>query len=63
MIRSGEQRAEVSASFDLTDTPDAVAWLQANELDSGHECVLRRVLSAQGAAALRLMAVVSPWSN
>ena len=48
MIRAGEQRAEVSASFNLNDAPAANHWLQANELDSNGECVLRRVLSTSG---------------
>ncbi len=48
MIRAGESRAEVSASFDLADAPDANRWLKDNELDSENECVLRRVLSSSG---------------
>lgn len=48
MIRAGENRAEVSASFDLSDAPDASRWLKDNELDSENECVLRRVLSSGG---------------
>ena len=48
MIRAGESRAEVSASFDLSDAPDANRWLQDNELDSDNECVLRRILTSGG---------------
>ncbi|HKK13420.1 MAG TPA: AAA family ATPase, partial [Gammaproteobacteria bacterium] len=48
VIRHGADRAEVSASFDLTDLPAARAWLQAQELDADGECQLRRVVTREG---------------
>jgi len=47
-LRVGADRLDVSASFDLRDCPDAMAWLAANELDEGHDCVLRRSVNADG---------------
>lgn len=46
-VRQGAERAELTAHFDLAGLPEARAWLTARELSS-EECVLRRVISAQG---------------
>jgi len=48
MIRSGCDRAEVSAAFDTTHAPAAAEWLQTQALDDSGECVLRRVLVHDG---------------
>lgn len=47
-VRTGADRAEVVASFDLTDNRAASQWLNTHELDAGSECILRRTLSSQG---------------
>lgn len=47
-IRAGAERMEVSASFDLSDTPQAVAWLAERELEADGECQLRRVVTPDG---------------
>lgn len=48
-IRPGSKRAEINLEFDLSDAPQAAAWLKANELeeDSGH-CLIRRVVNDDG---------------
>ncbi len=48
MIRSGSERAEVSADFDISDQPEVRAWLQARDLDDDNACLIRRVLSREG---------------
>lgn len=48
MIRSGSERAEVSADFDISDQPAVSAWLQARDLDADNACLIRRVLSREG---------------
>ncbi|CAK9885668.1 MAG: DNA repair protein RecN [Candidatus Erwinia impunctatus] len=48
MVRKGASRADICARFSLKDTPAAARWLQANELDDGHECLLRRVIRGDG---------------
>jgi DNA repair protein RecN (Recombination protein N) len=49
IIRAGAERAEVSATFDLTDLPVARAWLETQELASGDdECLMRRVVVRDG---------------
>jgi DNA repair protein RecN (Recombination protein N) len=50
MIRAGCDRAEVSATFDLTHCAEARDWLTAQALDDGDECVIRRVLVREGRA-------------
>ncbi len=48
-LRAGATRAELAATFDVSDVPAARAWLneQAHASD-GDEVLLRRVLDAQG---------------
>lgn len=47
-IRPGCKRAEINLEFDVDDTPPARQWLEVNELDQAHECMIRRVLSQDG---------------
>lgn len=48
MVRHGTERAELSADFELADRPEAIAWLQEQELDDGQSCQLRRTLRSDG---------------
>ena len=48
MVRRGASRADLCARFSLKDTPAAQRWLEQNQLESGRECLLRRVISADG---------------
>jgi DNA repair protein RecN (Recombination protein N) len=48
MIRSGSERAEVSAIFDLSGHTKALTWLEQQALDDGEECLVRRILSREG---------------
>ena len=47
-IRSGAQRAEISVCFGLHDLDAANRWLLENEMIADGECVIRRVLHANG---------------
>src|SRR4030095_538833 len=47
-VRHGAPRAEVSAAFDLSALPDVCAWLETQSLDPGDECVVRRIVGADG---------------
>ncbi len=44
MIRSGCDRAEITAVFRIAEPADANRWLEQHALDAGNECILRRVL-------------------
>ena len=48
MVPEGASRSEIHVAFDTTDTPSARAWLAAAELDADEECLVRRVLQANG---------------
>ncbi|MEW7976841.1 MAG: DNA repair protein RecN [Candidatus Sedimenticola endophacoides] len=50
MIRDGSDRAEITARFDLSHCPQALAWLREQALDTGDECLLRRVLIRDGSS-------------
>jgi len=47
-IRSGAERAEISVCFRLDDLEAANAWLESNEMSADGECLIRRVLYANG---------------
>ena len=48
IVREGAQRAEFSAEFDLRNHAAAGAWLADQALDQDGECLLRRVVGADG---------------
>lgn len=48
-VRSGADRAEITARFDIEGHPDVAVWLLAQELDGDDpECLLRRVVGTDG---------------
>ena len=48
LVRDGAKRAEFSAEFDVTALPLARDWLEEQALDQDDDCLLRRVISADG---------------
>jgi DNA repair protein RecN (Recombination protein N) len=49
LIRSGHDKAEITAVFDLSDNAEALHWLREQELlDDSCDCLLRRVLTIKG---------------
>lgn len=48
VVRHGAERAELAAEFELAAAPLAAAWLRENELDDDGQCLLRRVIRADG---------------
>jgi len=48
MVRHGEKKADISASFELEKHPKAVKWLQDHDLDDELQCIIRRVITAEG---------------
>ncbi|WP_372987791.1 DNA repair protein RecN [Marinobacter sp.] len=47
-VRHGAKRADITATFDVSDIPEAVEWLDQHELDDDNDCILRRVISKDG---------------
>ncbi|SNS71344.1 DNA repair protein RecN [Pseudomonas segetis] len=48
VVRPGADKADILASFDLDDIPEARAWLAERDLDNDGPCILRRVITAEG---------------
>ena len=48
IVRHGHDRAEVLATFDVSDNPAARQWLADRELDDDDQCLLRRTVRADG---------------
>lgn len=48
MVRPGSDKAEVIATFDISQLNNVKDWLNENELGSGNDCILRRVISKEG---------------
>ncbi|QZX82454.1 DNA repair protein RecN [Metapseudomonas otitidis] len=47
-VRPGAEKADILASFDLSDIPEARAWLAERDLETDGPCILRRVITAEG---------------
>ncbi len=48
VVRPGADKADILASFDLTDIPEARSWLSERDLDNDGPCILRRVITSEG---------------
>ena len=51
-VRNGSKRAEISAEFDVINSPELQVWLQENDLEGKEDdrsvCIVRRVIEASG---------------
>ena len=48
-VRHGADKAEITLSVDITQTPSARVWLEAQGREGADDtCILRRIISAQG---------------
>ena len=64
IIRSGESKAYVEGLFDLSDSPQALAWLNENELgENGEELILSREITQQGRSSCRVNGVLLPLAQ
>lgn len=48
LVRDGAKRAEFAAEFDVSTVEGVCAWLKEQALDLDGECLLRRVINADG---------------
>jgi DNA repair protein RecN (Recombination protein N) len=48
LVRDGAKRAEFAAEFEVSALPAVAAWLEDQSLDLDGECLLRRVINADG---------------
>ena len=63
MVRHGEPKAEISAAFELDKHPKALNWLKEHDLDEGEQCILRRVITAEGRSRSYINGHPSPLQN
>ncbi|MDH5352985.1 MAG: DNA repair protein RecN [Gammaproteobacteria bacterium] len=62
-IKSGEDKAEISVCFDINGQDQAGRWLEANELNSDGECIIRRVLYTNGRSKAFINGYTAPLSQ
>ncbi|RNF51467.1 DNA repair protein RecN [Marinomonas hwangdonensis] len=48
VVRHGEKKADISASFDIQAYPHVQKWLEERDLERDQHCILRRVVSKEG---------------
>lgn len=48
VVRPGADKADILATFDISDIPEARDWLQERDLENEGPCILRRVITAEG---------------
>lgn len=48
VIRPGADKADILSSFDISRIPEAQHWLQERDLETGTQCILRRVITREG---------------
>lgn len=47
-IRQGKDRAQITASFDISTIPEAKIWLDNHDITADDECILRRIYTTEG---------------
>ena len=63
MVRHGQAKAEICASFDVRHISAAKQWLEQHDLDNEDECILRRVITAEGRSRAYINGQPSPLSD
>ncbi len=62
-VRSGAQRADIHAIFDISRNCEAQSWLKAHDLHDGNDCLLRRVITAEGRSRAYINGQPAPIQN
>lgn len=62
-VRHGKERADICATFDISQIPQAREWLLKNELGNDSECLLRRVVTRDGRSRGYINGKPSPISQ
>ncbi|QMV64520.1 DNA repair protein RecN [Pseudomonas berkeleyensis] len=63
VVRPGADKADLLASFDLSDIAEARAWLAERDLNNDGPCILRRVITAEGRSRGYINGTPSPQSD
>ena len=62
-VRTGCDRADIRATFDISALPEALHWLKARDMDCDHECILRRVITKDGRSRGYINGTPSPLAD
>jgi len=62
-VRPGSERAEILASFELGQLPEAVQWLAEHDLQREALCILRRVITAEGRSRAYINGIPCPQTD
>ncbi|MCL6270000.1 DNA repair protein RecN [Sansalvadorimonas sp. 2012CJ34-2] len=62
-VRTGCERADIRATFDINSLPEALQWLKARDLEADNECILRRVITKDGRSRGYINGTPSPLSD
>ncbi|RHW75561.1 DNA repair protein RecN [Colwellia sp. RSH04] len=68
VVRPNSKKAELAATFDTTKNKAAQTWLKKSDLnlddeDTSHECILRRVISAEGRSKAYINGIQVPLTQ
>ncbi len=63
IVRPGTAKAEILASFDIQQIPEAQQWLAERDLDREGLCILRRVITAEGRSRAYINGIACPQSE
>lgn len=63
VVREGARRAEVAATVRLANNEAALRWLREQDLEDGEECILRRVIGADGRSRAWINGSTVPLSS
>jgi DNA repair protein RecN (Recombination protein N) len=63
VVRPGADKADLLASFDLSDIAEAREWLAERDLEIDGPCILRRVITAEGRSRCYINGTPSPQSD
>lgn len=62
-VRIGADKAEVLATFDISNQASAQQWLAERDLEQNKQCILRRVISREGRSRAYINGVPCPLSD
>lgn len=63
VVRPGADKADILATFDVSEIPDARAWLAERDLDTDAHCILRRVITSEGRSRAYINGTPSPLGD
>ncbi|TBR44212.1 DNA repair protein RecN [Marinomonas agarivorans] len=63
VVRHGQDKADISVTFDIQSYPDVTSWLTEHDLENDEQCILRRVITKEGKSKAYINGRQSPLSD